>query len=382
MWRETFKMGWVLARKDAWHFLRMRVVWFWAFAMPIVFFYFIGTITGGFGGAGGSSSKDRLAAVVPESAGYLAGHVLAQLERCGFSVERVSDQEAQSFSRRLVFPERFTETVLSGEQAKVHFTYGDNEEAQFDEFRIRRALYSALAGLVVAERLGEPPETVLKRLEDGPGTLSLEVRRAGFLQRIPSGFQQAVPGTMVMTTLLVLLITGGVTLFLERRHGILRRLASAPMPRGAVVLGKWGARFVLGAVQIAWAVVLGALVFGVDWGPHWLAVLALLAVYAAFAASAGVLYGNLVRSEGQAIALGVILANLLAALGGCWWPIEITPLWAQRLAMLLPTGWAMDALHQLMSFGAPPAAVLPHIAALGLSAVVAGWLAARSFRFQ
>jgi len=174
----------------------------------------------------------------------------------------------------------------------------------------------------------------------------------------------------------------GITLFLERRHGILRRLASAPMPRGAVVLGKWGARFVLGAVQIAWAVVLGALVFGVDWGPHWLAVLALLAVYAAFAASAGVLYGNLVRSEGQAIALGVILANLLAALGGCWWPIEITPLWAQRLAMLLPTGWAMDALHQLMSFGAPPAAVLPHIAALGLSAVVAGWLAARSFRFQ
>ena len=381
MWRETFAKAWTLTRKDSWQFLRMRVVWFWAFAMPIVFFYFIGTITGGFGRSG-ESPKDRLAAVVPDSAGFLAGHVIAQLERCGFQVSRVPPGEAAQFSHRIVFPERFTETVLAGDQTKVRFTHGGGRGAEFDEFRIRRAVYSALAGLIVAERLGESPETVLKRLEDGPGTLSLEVRRAGFIRRIPSGFQQAVPGTMVMTTLLVLLITGGVTLFLERRHGILRRLASAPMPRGAVVLGKWGARFVLGAVQIAWAVVVGTLFFGVDWGPHWGAVLALLAAYAAFAASAGVLYGNLVRSEGQAIALGVILANLLAALGGCWWPIEITPLWAQRLAMLLPTGWAMDALHQLMSFGAPPAAVAPHIAALGVGAILAGWLAARGFRFQ
>ncbi len=83
---------------------------------------------------------------------------------------------------------------------------------------------------------------------------------------------------------------------------------------------------------------------------------------------------------GQAV--GVISTNLLAALGGCWWPVEITPPWAQRLTMLLPTGWAMDALHRLMSFGDSPVAVLPHIAALTVAAIAAGWVIARGFRFQ
>ncbi len=78
----------------------------------------------------------------------------------------------------------------------------------------------------------------------------------------------------------------------------------------------------------------------------------------------------------------VLTTNVLAALGGCWWPIEITPGWVQKLALLLPTGWIMDALHKLMSFGAAPSAVLPHLAAQAGLAVASAWLLARRFRFQ
>jgi ABC-2 type transport system permease protein len=94
------------------------------------------------------------------------------------------------------------------------------------------------------------------------------------------------------------------------------------------------------------------------------------------------LLGNFSRSTGQVIAVGTIAVNLMAALGGCWWPIEITPDWCQSLARFLPTGLTMDALHRLMSFGAPPSAVLTHVAVLMLAAVTAGAWLARSFRFQ
>lgn len=40
-------------------------------------------------------------------------------------------------------------------------------------------------------------------------------------------------------------------------------------------------------------------------------------------------------------AVYTVLADLLAAWGGCWWPIEITPEWLQKFAMFLPTGWTM-----------------------------------------
>ena len=72
----------------------------------------------------------------------------------------------------------------------------------------------------------------------------------------------------------------------------------------------------------------------------------------------------------------------LAALGGCWWPIEITPPWMQSLALWLPTGWTMDALHKLVNFGDGPAAALPHVAALATGALLCGAAAARTLRYQ
>jgi len=72
---------------------------------------------------------------------------------------------------------------------------------------------------------------------------------------------------------------------------------------------------------------------------------------------------------------------ILAALGGCWWPIEVTPGWAQSIAMALPTGWTMAALHRLMSFQAGAAAALPYGIALAVAALAVGWIAVRTFRY-
>ena len=64
----------------------------------------------------------------------------------------------------------------------------------------------------------------------------------------------------------------------------------------------------------------------------------LLGVIQLAAASLAVLLGNVCKAEGQAIGIGVVATNLLAALGGCWWATEVTPEWAQTLQLALPTG--------------------------------------------
>ncbi len=187
---------------------------------------------------------------------------------------------------------------------------------------------------------------------------------------------------MVMFTLLVLFTSGAVSLTIERNQGILRRLASSPMSRGAVVLGKWGARMAIGVVQIAFAMIAGSVLFHVGWGPHLPMVVLVLLVYGSLAAALGMLLGNFGRTEGQVIGLGVMASNVFAGLGGCWWPIEITPLWTQRLALAFPTGWTMDALHKLMNFGASPVSVLPHVCVTAAAALGAGYILSRKFRFQ
>jgi len=180
----------------------------------------------------------------------------------------------------------------------------------------------------------------------------------------------------------VLLTTGGTMLVVERKQGLLRRLASAPMTRGEVVSGKWGSRMILAAVQITVALAFGTFLFHMDWGPNVVMIMLVLAAWAAFCASAGLLLGSLASTEGQASGLGVLLSNLLAALGGCWWPIEITPAWMQYVQKLLPTGWTMDALHKLISFQDGPVAVIPHVAALSMAALIVAGLAVKYFRYE
>ena len=371
-----------IARKDVEYLLRKRETLLWVFVMPIVFFYFIGTTTAGFGGGG--VVVDRVAVRVPESAGFLADALLERLEAAGYRIERPDSAAFAAALRRLEVPPHFTDSILAGRPVELAFRRrGGGIANEYDVFRVRRGTYGVLADMALL-RLDETPVTAagLDSLAALPRHIQVDVRPAGRRAEPPTGFAQAIPGTMVMFTLLVMLTSGAVMLVVERREGMLRRLAATPIPRGGVVLGKWLGRMALGIVQIGFAMLAGALMFRMDWGPHLGMVLAVMIVYAGFVAVLGLLLGTLARSEGQAVGIGVLCGNVLAALGGCWWPIEVTPQWMQGLALFLPTGIAMDALHKLVSFQLAAPAALPHVAVLAAAGLVAGWAAARLFRYQ
>jgi ABC-type Na+ efflux pump permease subunit len=370
-----------LVRKDLPHFLREWSTWFWAVLMPIVFFYFIGTITSGMSGSAGA---ETIGVFSGQNAGFLADEFVSSLETAGYKVARVDAVVLGLYTRRITIPPGFTEAVLAGKPATIAFSRtGTGLTADYDEIRVKRAAYSILADLIAAnKRTGEVTPESLRKVRAIPRKLTLEVKPAGARQTVPVGFQQAVPGIMVQFILLTMFTTGGLSLYQERTQGILRRLASSPLPRSAVVLGKLFSRLAIGLIQIAFAMLAGTFLFKVDWGPHLAMVLLVLCAYATFAALLGMLLGNFGRSEGQIMAIGVILSNVLAAIGGCWWPVEITPAWAQTASLALPTGWAMGAMHKLVSFGDSPLSALPQLLALAAAAACAAWLIARSFRFQ
>jgi ABC-type Na+ efflux pump permease subunit len=372
---------WFVARKDVQYLLRAKETILWVFIMPIVFFYLLGTITGGF--EGDSPSRDQLAVTTAGEPGFLYDQLVQRLDEQELEVVPIEATALVEYSRRLTVPPDMTERLLAGEQVELSFVRrGGGLGSEFDGIRVQRAAYTTLADLITLTREGEVSAAALAELNEAPRALTLEVSQAGERQRIPNGFEQAVPGIMVMFTLFVMLSSGAVLLVIERREGLLRRLAATPLSRGSVVLGKWAGKFALGLLQITFALAAGRLLFGLDWGPRLPMVLLVLLVYAALVAALGVLLGSLARTEGQAVGLGVISANILAGLGGCWWPIEVTPRWMQKFSLVLPTGMTMDALHRLVSFGQPAAAALPHLAALATLALLAGWLATRFFRYE
>jgi ABC-type multidrug transport system permease subunit len=208
------------------------------------------------------------------------------------------------------------------------------------------------------------------------------VLRSSFAGRkpIPSGFRLSIPGNLVVYLMMNLLIFGGAAVAWERRSGVLRRLRVQPVPQGALVAGKIYGLVLLGTLQSVFLLIAGRFLFGVQFGEHLPGILLTLLIYGWVAASLGVLVGSLVRAEEKVIGLCIVASLTMAALGGCWWPLEIVPDSMKILAHLVPTGWAMDALHQLITFGGGLGKAWEEILILALYGLGANVAAARCFR--
>jgi ABC-2 type transport system permease protein len=379
-----------IAWQDVRNQLRQGSTLLWVLLMPPIFFYFIGTVTGGFsaGLSGGPATPLTVVAVNP---GFLKEQIDKRLSENDFSAEWLEDaatigegeDEGKGRVRTLTFDANLSDKVLAEEQVEASYeTKANALTREFEEIRVQRALYTVLADIAIADATTGPLDAgALIRLNNATRVWQLEVSQAGERVNIPSGFQQAIPGILVMFTILVLLTSSGTMLVQERTQGLLRRLASAPISKAELIAGKWDGRMALAAIQITVALIVGTFLFKMDWGPNLGMVIVVLAAWGGFCASAGLWLGTVAKTEAQAGGLGVLAANALAALGGCWWPIEITPDWMQFVQKLIPTGWTMDALHKLISFQAGPASVLPNIAMLLVAAAMFGWLAVRNFRY-
>lgn len=382
------KNVWFIAWQDLRHQLRQGATLLWVFVMPPVFFYFIGTVTSGFSGTMAGAVATPIV-IVAKAPGFLSEQLDLRLRDNQFEPEwrtdAAPDEDGNVPQRVLAIGDDLSEKVLAGETVTVSFdTRASALSRQYEIIRIQRSLYTVLADIVAADARSTDAlsATALIELNNETRVWQLDVAPAGQRQEIPSGFEQAIPGILVMFTLLVLLTSGSSAIVVERQQGLLRRLAYAPISRAEVVAGKWAGRMILALLQVTSAVVIGTFLFDMHWGPDIPMIVVVLLAWGAFCASAGLMLGSVAKTEAQASGLGVLAANVLAALGGCWWPIEVTPAWMQSLQNFMPTGWTMDALHRLISFEAGPASAVPYVVILLLGSLLVGALAVTRFRYE
>ncbi|MFH1331415.1 MAG: ABC transporter permease, partial [Actinomycetota bacterium] len=166
------------------------------------------------------------------------------------------------------------------------------------------------------------------------------VRHAG-------GFDQASSGSLVNWVLFSLL-TVATGLAWERRQGLLRRLSATGVRGREIIGGKMLAMVFITFLQQLFLILLGQFAFGVDYLNSPLALLMTMVSLSVLAASFGLLISSVFRSEQAVIATTVISAQLLSALGGAWFPLEVTSASFSRVAHVLPTAWVVDSFHGII----------------------------------
>ena len=181
-----------------------------------------------------------------------------------------------------------------------------------------------------------------------PGTLDVEETSVTGAPARFNTFDQNVPGFSVTFLLLGVLLGVSLGLLDERDWGTLERVRATPLSLPVLLGAKLAARFTVGIVQMVLLFVVGWLAFDVSLGPApWALLLPTTGIV--FAGTAfGLVVAGLTPSREAVLPIGSIAILTMAAVGGCWWPIDLEPDWMRRLALAFPTTWAMEAYNDLM----------------------------------
>jgi len=366
--------------------LRDRSNIFFVFVFPMLLILVLGVSFGG-------GTDPRFGIVVGDGVGPLGEDLLATLETIpDVEVEQVAREgdlvtaiERGQLQAGVVVPADYDATILDGRDVEIRYVarqdelglqLGETVRAAVAEQgqRLRAARFYAtetggsldegLSGADATAALIVPVEVVT--------TTAGEAIFPASLGRFDLG-----ASSMLLLFIFLTSMTSAVALIETRRLGLSRRMLATPTSSGTIVTGEALGRFGVAMVQGLFIMLGSLILFGVDWGEP-LGSAALLVSFALVGAGAGMLLGSVLRTEQQAIGLGLLVGLGLGALGGCMVPLELFSPAMRTVAHLTPHAWALDGYAELVRHDGSLADVLPYVGILlGYAALLLGLAAWR-----
>jgi ABC-2 type transport system permease protein len=357
--------------------LRERSNIFFVFIFPIALILLIGAQFGGdFDPAIGlfQEDEDPLATAVAEEIGAVDTLAVSRFE----SREELTTAVERGAAQAGVFlPAAMSELAAEGSQVEIEYVARPDDAGQQLQSVVAAAVARVMTPVGAAQFAQEKAdagfdaalEAARSETSSAPG-LEVETTAVGealfpaTLGRFDLGASQQLTLFTFLTAL-----TGSAALILSRKLGISRRMLSTPTSARTIVLGEAAGRWAVAMVQGLYIVAATLLLFRVDWGDPWGALL-LLITFSAVGAGAGMLMGATFSNDQQAGGIGVVLSLGLAALGGAMLPIELFSPAMNRVAHFTPHAWAIDGFAELVRRDGTVLDILPELGVLTAYAVV------------
>ena len=331
------RQGLLIAAKDTKLFFKSRLVLGFTFLFPIMF---VLGFSLAFRDAGPEDERLELTVVTREAAGISQQIVsaLTSSPESGFNVrpydEALRAVEEDELPGFLVFPADFTANVTAGRQAQIEIVTRDGAsqtgaalaglaQSLASRFAHSQTVQAALAQLQGREAGGQTSGQ--GGLSQGEGLISFQIEQVGDIEPFnASNF--TLPGYLTMFVFFGAALSAEA-IARERQTQTLERLMSNGVRRESVILGKFLTAAYRGLMQIAVLWTVGILGFRIDLGAAPLAVILISALMVLASSGFGVMLASMVRTVSSADNVGVLASLTLAPIGGCWWPLFITPPW-------------------------------------------------------
>ncbi|MFC1912296.1 ABC transporter permease [Chloroflexota bacterium] len=410
---KNFRYIWYIATKDLKLFVTDRMALFFFILFPFLFVALFSFILSDVG-----SGDERLALhiITQEDRGGLSHQIAKAIETDDESelepgepiiiwdedyedaLQKVADDKFNGF---LSFPEDFTEGISLGYGANIEVvtdpeaTYdraalNSMAEAIASQVGLQQVVRDAITGLLLEEWSESSVEvsdigqeipallSVQRGVRTRPSLVEYGVEKVGEVEaEEPSNF--VVPGYLVMFVFMAAAFSAE-TIVRERQNHTLERLLAASVRREIILSGIFAGTAAKGLIQIAIFWTVGLLVFHMDLGLSPVAVILLSILMVIMSSAFAIMLATLAKTQRSAGSIALITSLVLAPLGGCWWPLFITPRWMQFIAKITPHGWATTGFNKLLVFSADFSAAVPEMLALVGFAALFGMVAVWRFR--
>ena len=390
----TMRQAIILASKDTKVLFKDRLAVVFSFLFP---FLFVIGFTLALGGQGPSDDPIDFVLTTLETDGVSNQLIdaLAAEDRSPVVVmtyhEALQAAEDDLIEGYVVFPADFTANLIRGDPTSLEVvSTGEDSGYQvaltgfanalarpFNEVNVVAGAVSEATGTEFSLIAGTAFETGL--IDQGSfSTVEIAVEQVGDVEPWnASNF--TLPGYLTMFVFFAAALSAEA-IARERRNHTLERLLSNGARREAIVIGKLMGTAFLGLLQISVMWIVGIIVFRIDLGASPIAVILISVLMVVASSSFGVLIASFIQEAKSASMAGVLASLTLAPIGGCWWPLFITPGWMQNLAKMTPHGWANTGFNKLMLFGAEFGDVAAEMLALLMFAVLFAAVALWRFR--
>jgi ABC-2 type transport system permease protein len=139
----------------------------------------------------------------------------------------------------------------------------------------------------------------------------------------------------------------------ERDTGTLRRLRIAPIGPASILIGKTSPFLILSLAQTTILMISGRILFGMSWGAQPWLLLPIMFCTSCAATALGLLFSTLARTESQVSSFGNLILLSSAGISGCLVPRAWMPPITQKISLMTPHAWALDAYNEILTKDLP-----------------------------
>ncbi len=371
------KKIWHIGRLDLKLMVKDRAFFFWVLVFPLLFILLFGNLFRG-------SKTDTKASltVLNQDKGPWGAYFSEKLKSPGIELD-VLAVPPKEYYRMLVLPPDFSAKIEKRAAQTLQLkkdSEADLKAGAVADTKIIQAMVKLIAELIMYGN--RDMKSFFSTRSPYKDLVVVHTRLPkDTIAKVPSGFDHVIPGILVQFVMMMVMIYGGISVMEDRKKRVLARILYSSASYAELFGGKFLGRVLMGLLQSAILVVTGMLFFHLNLGSLWLSCLNIL-VFTLAMACLSLFIGSVLKKEELIVGVSVLTANMLAGLGGCWWPAEIVPPAFRTLGMVSPAYWAMDMFHKVIFFGKGFEAVWPNLLALLAFTAVFMVLALRFFKIE